>query len=149
MASMPSMANYHQPQPAIDRPVYPCPYCQRSFRRTGDLKRHKCNAGRSKGGGASGGGSGQAPPGPASFKCHICGRAFNRSGDLKRHKCDSVRSKTGLIPQAPIKCQKCRRTFRRSGDFKRHKCDSVRSKTGPSGNGGGTQRKKQTQNKIQ
>lgn len=85
MATMASMANYHQPQQAIDRPIFPCPYCQRSFRRPGDLKRHKCNGTRSKGG-SSTGGSGQTSTGPASFKCHICGRGFNRLVDYLRQR---------------------------------------------------------------
>ena len=60
--------------------LFICQHCQRSFRRSGDLNRHKCA-------------SQNQTQIQTSFECQNCQRSFRRSGDLKRHSCDSVRSR--------------------------------------------------------
>ena len=78
----------HQSQPS--ELGFTCEQCHRSFRRSGDIKRHKCRVGNQR---ASRSSTTTMNTPEASFVCQQCSRSFRWPGDLKRHKCDSVRSK--------------------------------------------------------
>ena len=63
---------------------FTCEQCQRTFRRSGDLKRHKCksrNRNRQR----------ENSSEPTYFQCQKCSREFRRQGDMKRHKCKTVK----------------------------------------------------------
>ena len=70
-----------------------CVTCHRRFRRSGDLKRHKCTTRSHTAMADSQRDSLASNDSAATFDCQQCCRSFRRSGDLKRHKCDSVRSR--------------------------------------------------------
>ena len=70
-----------------------CVHCHRHFRRSGDLKRHKCTTRGHTATANSERDSSASNDSAATFDCQQCSRSFRRSGDLKRHKCDSVRSR--------------------------------------------------------
>ena len=76
-----------QQQPQLG---FTCEHCQRSFRRPGDLKQHKCRTEKQLQESSTLLTTSNVE---AGFICQQCQRWFRRSGDLKRHKCDSVRSK--------------------------------------------------------
>ena len=78
----------HQSQPSELN--FQCVNCQRRFRRSGDLKRHKCSRGHQA---VSGSSTAITSISESGFVCQQCSRSFRRSGDLKTHRCDSVRSK--------------------------------------------------------
>ena len=63
---------------------FTCHQCNRSFRRTGDLRRHKCDSRRSR--------ARSGAQGADVLQCRTCHRTFRRSGDMLRHKCGSRRS---------------------------------------------------------
>ena len=60
---------------------FTCHQCNRSFRRTGDLRRHKCDSRRSR--------ARLGAQGADKLQCRTCHRTFRRSGDMLRHKCES------------------------------------------------------------
>ena len=103
----------------VDRAVmaFECNTCDRSFRREGDRKRHKCilaPAHRS---------TVVSVPLATSFDCGVCDRSFGRSGDLKRHRCIAAPKITPTVRVAmDIVCPICERKFGREGDRKRHRC---------------------------
>ena len=70
-----------------------CVHCHRRFRRSGDLKRHKCTTQGRTAAASSQQSSSARNDSAATFDCQQCSRSFRRPGDLKRHKCDSVRSR--------------------------------------------------------
>ena len=64
-----------------------CDQCQRTFRRSGYLKRYKCDSKRSRRGRAPQTSVPEIVLTGTAFNCQNCGKTFRRQGDLKRHKC--------------------------------------------------------------
>ena len=67
--------------PNVIATPFTCEQCQRRFRRSGDLKRHKCGSrGRKK-----------ENTEPTQVQCQMCSRIFRQQGNVKRHKCRTVK----------------------------------------------------------
>jgi hypothetical protein len=94
---------------------FDCDVCERTFRRPGDRKRHKCvlapvhkNA---------------VDPALLLFSCNVCDRKFGREGDRKRHRCVPAPKITPADRfEMAFHCGVCDRQFGREGDRKRHRC---------------------------
>ena len=95
-----------------------CPTCNRLFRRSSDMVRHKCSTIR------------QLPVSeqPGSVQCPTCNRWLRSRGGFAVHKC-----RLGDVDQPPapapaplvvpgVTCTNCQRSFKSAAGLKRHRC---------------------------
>ncbi len=102
-----------------------CDTCLRSFKRVGDLTRHKCTAERQK----------PVCQQVGAVQCLQCDRWFASRGGLAVHRCEqgqcdppgvthpTPRSADRNLTCCSFHCSHCRRCFKSGSGFQRHNCN--------------------------